>query len=285
MIKRFLADETHEGWGLARKLWALAMACTWLQRGVHFEERYTDAGAVVVRSYIPVNDLFYFSPMGGWTVYLALLTAIVLVYFGRATRAVLVVAIVCHLALNLTEGLNFKGYDRLFFWQGICLLAAPGRVEGRRAGLPIARYCVLITYFGLYGQTGWEKIANEPTWWEGLPLMYNMVHRNFGDMPLGVMLSDLTSVMVLMSWTTLVFEAGFPFLWWFKRVRPWLLLTGVGFHIGILVLMNVPNFTTASLALYPLLLTPDEYTAWRERLRLGLTRLSARFSPEDTAAS
>ena len=281
MIKRLLADERHQGWGLARKLWALAMACTWLQRGVHFEERYTDAGAVVVRSYIPVNDLFYFSPTGGWIVYLVLMAAIGLVYVGRATRAVLVIAILCHLALNLTEGLNFKGYDRLFFWQGLCLLVAPGRVDGREAGLLIARYCVLITYFGLYGQTGWEKIANEPTWWEGLPLMYNMVHRNFGDMPLGVMLSDLTSVMVLMSWTTLVFEAGFPFLWWFKRIRPWLLLTGVGFHIGILVLMNVPNFTTASLALYPLLLPPDEYAQWRDRLREAWSR----FRPADAAAS
>ena len=115
--------------------------------------------------------------------------------------------------------------------------------------------------------------------------MYNMVHRNFGDMPLGVMLSDLTSLMVLMSWTTLIFEAGFPFLWWFKRVRPWLLLTGIGFHVGILVLMNVPNFTTASLALYPLLLTPDEYVTWRERLRAGWGRLRARLRPEGAAAS
>ncbi len=273
MIRRFFALEVHEGWGLARRLWAIGMAITWLQRGLHFEERYTDAGALVLRSYVPINDLFYFSPLGGWVVYAALMTALVMVFLGRATRTALVLAIVGHLALNLTEGINFKGYDRLFFWQSLCLLVAPGRIDGRGVGLPMARYCVLITYFGLYGQTGWEKIANEPSWWEGLPLMYNMVHRNFGDMPLGVMISDVTWLMVPMSWTTLVFEAGFPFLWWFRRIRPWLLLTGVAFHIGILVLMNVPNFTAASLALYPMLLAPTEY----ERLRARFDALVAKL--------
>ena len=70
-------------------------------------------------------------------------------------------------------------------------------------------------------------------------------------------------IMVPMSWVTLIFEAGFPVLWCFKRIRPWLLLAGLGFHLGILVLMNVPNFTAASIALYPVLVLPRDYSRYR----------------------
>lgn len=264
MIDRFLANERHEGWGFARLLWVGAMFVTWLQRGVHFEERYTDAGATVLRSYIPVTDYYYFSPLGGWVTYGILMGSILLVAKGKWVKPMIGAALVAHLMLNLTEGMNFKGYDRLMFWQGICLLVAPGSVDGKATGMPVGRYCALITYFGMYGQTGWEKIANEPTWWEGLPLMYDMVHRNFGDMPLGVWISDVRWIMVPMSWITLVFEAGFPVLWCFKRIRPWLLLAGLGFHLGILLLMNVPNFTAASIALYPVLALPADYVRYRD---------------------
>jgi len=277
-MQRIFPEETHRGWGLVRWSWVIAMAIVWLQRGLHFEERYTDAGAVVVRTYIPINDLFYFSPTGGWVVYLVLLASLVMVGLSRWTRAFLVVALVCHLSLCFTEGMNFKGYDRLMAWQAVCLMVAPGRIDGKSAGLPLARYCALITYLGLYGQTGWEKILAEPTWWEGLPLMYNMVHRNFGDMPLGVMISDVEWLMVPMAWGTLVFEAGFPILYWFKKIRPWLLLLGVGFHLGILVLMNVPNFTFASFVMYPVLFMPREYDEISARVRGHWGSLRQRFS-------
>jgi hypothetical protein len=265
MMQHLFEDETHRGWGLARILWALAMLATWLQRGVHFEERYTDVGAVLVRSYLPVNDIYYFSPTTGWFVYGLLLTSLVAVLRGRWTRFGLMVAMCCHISLCFTEGLNFKGYDRLMFWQALCLFVAPGRVDGKEPGLPLGRFCVVITYVSLYGQTGWEKIINEPTWWDGLPLMYNMVHRSFGDMPLGVFISDIKPLMLPLSWGTLFFEALFPFLYWSKGFRRWLLFLGLWFHLGILVFMNVPNFTFASLALYPLLLYPAEYDALVEQ--------------------
>lgn len=278
-MERLFPDEDHRGWGMVRWLWALAMLITWLQRGVHFEERYTDAGAVLVRSYIPVNDLFYFSPLGGWLVYAVLLAAVCMVALGRWTKAFIAIGLVCHLSLCFTEGMNFKGYDRLLSWQAVCMLVAPGRVDGRSTGLPLARYCALITYCGLYGQTGWEKILAEPTWWEGLPLMYNMVHRNFGDMPLGVLISDVKWLMIPMSWGTLIFEAGFPVLYWIRRVRPWLLLLGLAFHLGILVFMNVPNFTFASIVMYPVLLMPNEYDRFVERVRSLWGRLRPQASP------
>ena len=265
MMDRLFRLEKHEGWGVARVFWALAMLITWAQRGLYFPERYTDAGAVLRRTYIPVTDYYYFSPGTGWLAYSLLIAALLLVAFRRFTRTALVVSLVIHMMLCFTEGLNFKGYDRLMMWQGIALFFAPGAIDGRAEGLPLGRYLVAITYMGLYGQTGWEKIANEPTWWEGLPLMYNMVHRNFGDMFLGVLISDWKWLMIPMSWITVVFEAGFPLFFLVRKLRPWLLLVGVAFHLGILILMNVPNFTTASLALYPVLLMPDEYRRFRDR--------------------
>jgi hypothetical protein len=88
--------------------------------------------------------------------------------------------------------------------------------------------------------------------------------------------------MIPMSWVTLVFEAGFPVLWCFKRVRPWLLLAGLGFHLGILLLMNVPNFTAASLALYPVLVLPADYLRYRNGVLAWWARVR---SPGNAVAS
>ena len=283
-MDRLFKLERHEGWGLARVFWALAMLITWAQRGLYFPERYTDAGAVLRRTYIPVTDYYYFSPEGGWVAYGLLMVSLLLVAFGKWTRPALTVALVVHMMICFTEGLNFKGYDRLMMWQGIALMFAPGAIDGKSEGMPLGRYLVAITYMGLYGQTGWEKVANEPTWWEGLPLMYNMVHRNFGDMYLGVMISDIQWLMVPMSWVTVIFEAGFPIFFLIRKIRPWLLLVGLGFHIGILVLMNVPNFTTASLALYPVLLMLDEYVRFRDRCRFAWERLRGVSATEGVQA-
>ena len=70
-----------------------------------------------------------------------------------------------------------------------------------------------------------------------------------------------------MSWFTLFFESMFPLLIWWKPVRGWLLLCGVLFHIGILVMMNVAPFSVASVVAYPVLMTAGEWESVEQRLR------------------
>ena len=256
---KFLAVEQHGGWRLFRWGWALTMLFTWGMRGVGFAERFTDAGPIVRRVSLPLAHHLVLSEPAGWVVYGVLMAALVAVLVNRGTRAAVVVAMVIHTFLCLSEGLNYKGYDRLMVFQGICMLIGPKGLDGKDHAVPIGRVALLILYCSLYGQTGIHKILDEPRWWDGSPLAYDLVHRNFGGLPLGVALSGMPGVMKFMSWSTLGFETGFPLLIWIRPVRPWLLLVGMAFHLGILVLMYVPSFTLASIAAYPLLLDPEQY--------------------------
>ena len=64
-----------------------------------------------------------------------------------------------------------------------------------------------------------------------------------------------------LSYLTLVFEILFIFLLPFKRWRPWLLIIGVGLHIGILIEFPIPLFALGYCAIYTLLV-PAYWWAW-----------------------
>jgi Vitamin K-dependent gamma-carboxylase len=61
----------------------------------------------------------------------------------------------------------------------------------------------------------------------------------------------------LLSWATLLFELGFPVFVVIRPLRPWLLLGGVVFHLGILIHTEVGYFSPMTLAWYPLFLQGD----------------------------
>jgi len=266
VLDQWLKPECHTGWGFCRFLFGLAMLAIWLPRGVHFEERYTTAGAMLQGTPTQISDVFMLSPGTGWVVYGLLLLGAGMIIQGRFVRLGTVLCVTALVVLCQEERLNYKGYDRLMFWQGLILLMAPGRIDGEKTAVPVARYALTILFMGMYGSTGWYKILDEPAWQDGTALASHMVERNYGLMPLGVWAATQKWIMVPMSWATLVFEGGFPLLWLIRWVRPWLLLLGLGFHLGILFMMNVPNFTWASLVAYPLLLNPEQYGRLQDRV-------------------
>jgi hypothetical protein len=64
----------------------------------------------------------------------------------------------------------------------------------------------------------------------------------------------------LMTWGTLVFEIGFGLLVLIRPLRPWVLLLGVGLHLGILAVMEIGWFSQVTLCWY-LLFVPGERLA------------------------
>jgi hypothetical protein len=56
----------------------------------------------------------------------------------------------------------------------------------------------------------------------------------------------------LMAWATLVFELGFPLAMLSSLVRPWWLLLGAGFHVGVWITLEVGWFSPMSLCWYVL---------------------------------
>jgi hypothetical protein len=185
----------------------------------------------------------------------------------------LVLWIIATEILHFHEALNVKRYDVLFLWFAIALLFSPaGQADlHRKWRSPFSRYFLTIVFCAIYGSTGILKLIYEPGWWTGAPLDHFLLHPLFGQKPVGLMLSG-SFLTAPMGWWTLAFEVLFPFLIWFRRTNLLLLVLGVGFHLGLLFLMDVGAFSFVAMAAYPALLHPEvgrdlhaRFAAWRGR--------------------
>jgi hypothetical protein len=70
------------------------------------------------------------------------------------------------------------------------------------------------------------------------------------------------AVCCLMAWATLIFELGFPLVMLSSLVRPWWLLLGVGFHLGVWITMEVGWFSPMSLCWYALFVPGETLARW-----------------------
>jgi len=73
---------------------------------------------------------------------------------------------------------------------------------------------------------------------------------------------------------SLILEFGLPLALWFRKTRPFALILGIGFHIGLYLAMEVLNFSLAMIAAYLLFLEPETLVS---RLRPILLRDGPEF--------
>lgn len=88
------------------------------------------------------------------------------------------------------------------------------------------------------------------------------------------LIANQKTLLAFLSYLTLVFEATFLFAMWYRPLRPWLVVIGVGLHFGILVAFPIPFFGLTMLALYLLVAPPEWFDRAEEWLvqRWGRTR-------------
>jgi len=63
---------------------------------------------------------------------------------------------------------------------------------------------------------------------------------------------------MLLTWATLLYQAAFPILIWTKKAKPYLLVVGVMFNLGIAIAMGLVDIAVVMIAAYAILL--DEAT-------------------------
>ncbi|MDP2309988.1 MAG: HTTM domain-containing protein [Pseudomonadota bacterium] len=196
---------------------------------------------------------------------------------GRWMRPGLVLWLLGNWTLLAAESLNIKAHDRLGLWIALGLFLSPAGERGLSGKWrsPAARWYLLVVYSGIYGSTGWLKLLEESSWWNGDVLAYHLLHRHFGGGALAAWVSGQVWLVAPMGWATILFETTFPLLVWSRRVNPWLLALGASFHLGIAALMNVGPFSWVALSAYPVLLHPEVTRRAYERVR-GL------FAPKAT---
>jgi hypothetical protein len=119
----------------------------------------------------------------------------------------------------------------------------------------------------IYGMTAYAKLQ-EDVWLEGRAIRGFLAMPTYATWP---MWHDHWPFMKPLTWGMLAFECAFPLLIWFRPLRPWLLLAGIAFHVGIDVLMQIPLFSATMIFAY-IMFVPDEsaerwMNAFEQRIR------------------
>ncbi|MEK2690183.1 HTTM domain-containing protein [Bdellovibrio sp. GT3] len=98
-----------------------------------------------------------------------------------------------------------------------------------------------------------------------------------------VPLLNSLAVIKVMTWSTLVVEFAMGTLVWFKDLRYWILLAGIGLHLGIEVVMSIPMFEWVMIAAMLSLVDPYDFVKFENAGKAWLMKYRYRFNKMRTA--
>jgi vitamin K-dependent gamma-carboxylase-like protein len=112
----------------------------------------------------------------------------------------------------------------------------------------------------------WEKVRGQ-TWNEGTAVSYAFRIEDLERFPVPSFITDSLVLSNILTFGTLGMELALAILVWNRKLRPWVLLGGVGLHLGIDFAVRVGFFSYAALVAYIAFLPPDTVSSWVYRLR------------------
>lgn len=270
-------------WGVLAAVWALSLlpdVDPFLKEGALRYERDLPDG-----SWSPLE---WISWDGAPTaVSLLLLVSAVTTALGWRTRLSTVVAALSMITLQRGNSTIFNSGDLVLRQIGIALALAPAGVvlslDARRAarqGRPLvnlrAPWAMRLLQLELaigYALSGWAKLRGA-TWHEGTALGLAMRIEDLQRFVAPEWLFDQRILLNALSWFTLAFESLFVIVVWNRRLRPWVLLVGAGFHLAIDVFLDIGFFSMAMWTAYLAFIPPEVADRWVERIRVGSGRAS-----------
>jgi hypothetical protein len=254
------------GWAITRVLFAAAALDAHLARIPSLQDALAAPWIVLATGPSVVADHVLLGAPALWALWAVGLAGLAgLAWGGRFAKPGLLLWFVSHAGVLVAAGLNVRAPERLLVWVTVGLLLGPIGERGlvRAARGPVGRWFLLVVFASLYGSTGWMKALEEPAWWAGDALPYDLVDRHHAGGALAAWVSGQHALCTVLGWGTIAFEAGFPFLIGFAELSPFVLAAGVAMHATIGLLMDVGPLGTAAVAMYPVLLDPDVgYRLW-----------------------
>lgn len=254
------------GWVLTRVLWAFVAVVAHAPRARGIGDAYAAPDFVVEDFLIHLNRYVILSEEAAWGLWgVALLAALAVGVGGRWMRPGLLVWLPTYWIFLCSEALNMKAYDRLLTWIALALFISPAAEKGLTAARrsPVARWFLILVFCALYGSTGWLKALEEPLWFtSGDVLAQHLLHNQFGRGAWSAWWSAQTWFVWPAAIFTVLAEASFPFLVWWRRTNAWTLAALALMHLGIVSLMDVGPFSWVALAAYPVLLHPELAQRW-----------------------
>lgn len=109
----------------------------------------------------------------------------------------------------------------------------------------LSRFQIFVVYLtvGLYKLNG-------DLWQNGMALYYILQSKEYTHPLLGGFLVDHPLLSMLGTYFTVAFQSMFPYLVWFDRTRPWMLMMGTVLHLGIAFVMGLFTFGLIMCASY-----------------------------------
>lgn len=292
LIDFFAAPTDGSAAAVFRVAFGLLSVVTTAGVAMNLERWFTDGGIMPARVGNMTWSLFRFGPAATWmgpahVAVLALGSLMLLV--GAWPRLGAFLIFVAHTSLQHRTPQILNSGDRLFAIVALLAVTMPlahrwsvaswwrarrGRVAPYASIWGLRLLQIQIAY--VYANTAMSK-AIVPRWRHGRALYDVLASPVFAEWPTYVQLSP---IIYAMTWGTLLFEFGFPTLVWLRKVKPYVLIAGVGFHLMIDVLMKIPMFSWIMIVTYAAFLEDD----WIHRLerRLGLRKPEP--EPEPAAA-
>ena len=114
----------------------------------------------------------------------------------------------------------------------------------------------------VYFFTGLVKLGND--YFNGVAIYWVMNDVALSRWPYGVVPVPMF-ICRLLTWGTLAFELTFVVLIWVRPLRRWLILAGLGLHLGILVTMEIGWFSQVTMCWYALFVSGETLSRWERR--------------------
>ena len=289
------------GWGFLAAVWALTLL-------PDIDPLLTDGALRYDRS----------QPTGGWNpldwtswdgaplaACFVLVVAGIATMVGYRTRLSSVVAVVCMLSLQRTNATIFNSGDLLLRQIGLIVALAPAglvlSMDARRnrrgsaatdddgapapppTRAPWALRLLQVQIAVGYALSCWAKLRGS-TWHEGTALGLAMRIEDLQRFAAPEWLYDQEILLNLLTWGTLLFEGAFLFAVWSRRLRPWVLWTGVAFHLAIDVIFDVGFFSAAMWLAYLAFLPPETADGVVDRIQARLRRGRGDAADDPSAA-
>jgi hypothetical protein len=203
--------------------------------------------------------------------YLAMLAAAVALIAGFQPRLAALVIFAVLVSFERRNVWMTNSGDELVRILALILVLAPAGNTIRRRS-PWALRLLQVQVSILYLAAVWAKVRGV-TWNDGTAVSYAMRLEDMErfQLPIGVTQSEL--VANVMTYGTLAAEFALGVLIWNRRLRPYVLLAGVGLHLSIDLTMRIGFFSWAVFVAYLAFVPPE----WAERVIERAREMRARL--------
>jgi hypothetical protein len=130
----------------------------------------------------------------------------------------------------------------------------------------------------VYLTTMWHKSRGH-YWIDGSATWYPMHLNEFDRFWLPAFLTDNPLMVKISTWGTLAVELSLGTLVFYRPLRNWVLLAGLGLHAFIEYAFNIPLFAFTMVATYVNFFDGEEISAFGKRVSAWLARLGVRAGP------